>query len=104
MTAPHAQPPGDPDRPGRGATALSLGAAVLVIVCCAGPALLAAGVLGAVGGFLANPWVIAAAVGLAILAVTLVARRRSHGEDCCAPTDPDSQERSTDHSATKGQR
>lgn len=59
-----------------------------MIVCCAGPVLLAAGVLAGIGAWLANSWVIAAgAVGL-IAAVTLVARRRGDGKNSChAPAD-----------------
>jgi mercuric ion transport protein len=35
---------------------------LLPVLCCAIPALIAAGVLGAVGGWLRNPWVIGIAV------------------------------------------
>lgn len=38
----------------------------LAVLCCAGPALLAAGVLGGLGAWLLNPWLISAAVLLAL--------------------------------------
>lgn len=54
---------------------LGVGAvALLAVLCCAGPALLAAGVLGAVGAWLASPWLIAAV--LALLAAVTVWRLR----------------------------
>lgn len=64
-----------------------VGAAVLMIVCCAGPALVAAGALAGVGGFLGNPWLIAAAVVLVAAGITAIVRRRRSGRDaCCPPT------------------
>lgn len=64
-----------------------IGAALLMIVCCAGPVLIAAGALGALGGFLGSPWVIAAAVSVAAAAVmTVFLRRRSGRDACCPPT------------------
>lgn len=73
--------------PGLGAGA---GIGVLMIVCCAGPALIAAGVLGAVGRFLGNPIVVAASVALAVVAVTAVVRRRGRDE-CCTPAQVDTE-------------
>lgn len=46
--------------PGAGMAA-GIGAALLVIACCAGPSLIAAGTLGAPGGIPGNPWVITVA-------------------------------------------
>ncbi|MES4829864.1 hypothetical protein ABVB25_22290 [Streptomyces anthocyanicus] len=67
--------------------AAGIGAALLMIVCCAGPALIAAGALAGIGGFLGNPWVITAAVLLLVAAVTAVVLRRRAGRDaCCPPT------------------
>ncbi|MFE3328825.1 MULTISPECIES: hypothetical protein [unclassified Streptomyces] len=43
----------------------AVGAALLMVVCCAGPLLLAGGALGAVGGILANGWLIT--VGAVVL-------------------------------------
>jgi hypothetical protein len=70
---------------GTGMAAAGIGAAVLVIVCCAGPALIAAGVLAGIGGFLGNPWVIAAAVVVLVAAVTAVVRRLRSGRAACCP-------------------
>jgi hypothetical protein len=64
---------------------------VLPVLCCAGPALLAAGALGALGSWLLNPWLIGAAI---LLAVGVVGWRLHHratgggepGELCCPPT------------------
>jgi hypothetical protein len=62
-----------------------IGAVLLAIICCAGPALLASGALGAIGGFLGNPWVITAAALLLAAAATAVIRRRRSGRDACCP-------------------
>lgn len=68
------------------------GMMALMVVCCAGPALLAAGTLAAIGGALRNPWAIAAAGLLAYFAFALTARRwpRRNGKSstttsCCSP-------------------
>lgn len=72
------RPRHDPDQPAGRTIAAGLGVAVLLVVCCAAPVLLAAGVLGAVGAWLSSPWVIGAAVTVAVLAVvTVLARHRS---------------------------
>jgi Na+-translocating ferredoxin:NAD+ oxidoreductase RnfD subunit len=63
-----------------------IGAALLLIVCCAGPVLIATGALAGIGAWLANPWMIAAAVLLLAAAVTTVARRRSRRDTCCPPS------------------
>lgn len=83
-----ARPPRQQDDvlPGAGMVAAGLGAALLVIVCCVGPALVAAGALGAIGGLLGNPWVIAAAVVVAAAALTLVVRHRCGRTTCYPPT------------------
>ncbi|WP_327428522.1 alkylmercury lyase family protein [Streptomyces sp. NBC_01236] len=73
----------DRDRSGLPATLAGFGAALLVIACCAVPALLAAGILGAVGAWLSNPWVIAAAILLAAAAAILIVRRRARRAACC---------------------
>lgn len=80
--------------------ALGVGVVALMALCCGGPALIAAGALGAVGGFVANPFVILAAIVVAFVAVTGVLRRarRAGGADCCPPnvTAPeDTRERKT---------
>ncbi len=90
MTHP-AHPPHDrattADRPTRGAAqaGLGFGAVVLMLLCCAGPALLAAGALGSLGAFLGNPLVILAGSVVAAAAVIGVGRRHSRGAACCPP-------------------
>lgn len=53
-------------------------AALLAIACCAGPGLIAtgvaAGVLGAVGAWLSNPWIIGLAVVVAGVTAVLVGK------------------------------
>ncbi|MEU0118654.1 hypothetical protein ABZ137_34490 [Streptomyces bobili] len=67
--------------------AAGIGAALLMIACCAGPALMAAGAVAGIGGFLGNPWVIAAAVLVLAAAVTAAVRhRRGRRDACCPPT------------------
>lgn len=68
---------------------LGSGVALLAAVCCAVPALIAAGALGVIGGWLGSPWVIAAAAALFVAAVVwTVTRRRgtSDSMDCCNPS------------------
>lgn len=80
------RPGGGPS--GAGVAAASAGAALLVIVCCVGPALLAVGALGALGGFLSNAGVITAAVATAAVlagaAITVLVRSRCR-DDACSP-------------------
>ncbi|MFG2550047.1 hypothetical protein [Streptomyces sp. NPDC048581] len=77
------------ERPGFGGAAGAVGAGLVLVVCCAGPLLVAGGALGAVGDVLPNPWLITtgAVVLLAAVAYALRCRvRRRHGakpEDCC---------------------
>ncbi|QIY99187.2 hypothetical protein HEP87_41140 [Streptomyces sp. S1D4-11] len=61
---------------GSGMAVAGISAALLMLVCCAGPVLLTAGVLGALGAWLSSPWVIATAVILLLAAVAAVVRRR----------------------------
>jgi hypothetical protein len=56
-----------------------VGGGLLVLVCCAGPALLAAGVLGAAGGVLRNPVLVAVAVLVVAVAVSALVLRRAGG-------------------------
>lgn len=75
------------DRPGGSRLLLGAGAALLTVVCCALPVLLAAGALAGVGGFLGNPWVIGAGMTVLVLAL-LAATLRRGGRDsidhgCC---------------------
>lgn len=67
-------------------------AGLLMVVCCAGPLLVAGGALGAIGGVLRNPWLIT--VGAVVLLTGTVhvlrcrARRRGAGPQDCCPTGP----------------
>ncbi|MEV5089376.1 hypothetical protein AB0N18_15910 [Streptomyces griseoincarnatus] len=69
-----------------------VGAGLVMAVCCAGPLLLAGGALGAVGGILANGWLVT--VGPVILlagtgyALQCRVRRRGAGPQDCCPTVP----------------
>jgi hypothetical protein len=78
VTAPRAKGhPTTKDGPGR-TSGLGLGVgALLMLLCCAGPALVGAGVFGAVGGGLGQPPVVALLVGGAATALVAVVRRRS---------------------------
>jgi hypothetical protein len=66
---------------------------LLVVACCAGPALLAAGVLGTAGGLLGNRVLVGGAV-LAVVAIVgaLALRRAGHraGPRSCGPPPADS--------------
>ncbi|WP_254792916.1 mercury transporter [Streptomyces sp. CC77] len=84
------------ERSGLGGMAAAVGAGLVMVVCCAGPLLMAGGALGAVGVALANPWLITIGA-VVLLAVTGYAlrcrarRRRGAGpEDCCpaVPAEP----------------
>ncbi|WP_151482139.1 hypothetical protein [Streptomyces albicerus] len=71
-----------------GTATAGIGIALLMIACCALPALIAAGALAGIGGALGNPWVIAIAVFfLATIVTAIVLRLRSGGGDCCPPQD-----------------
>ena len=77
-------------------------AALLIVACCAGPALITGGVLADAGRLLGSPVVIAAGLAIALGGVVIVLRRRARGRaDCCDPsqetdnTDPVSRE--SDH-------
>lgn len=60
-------------------------AGLAMVACCGGPLLLAAGVLGTVGGFLGNPVVIAVAALLVLGTILWAADRRARGR---APSCP----------------
>lgn len=65
--------------------AFGIGAAVLMVACCAGPALLAGGLLSAVGRVAGNPLVIGAGVLIAVAGVVAVLTRRARGGQYCCP-------------------
>lgn len=62
------------ERPARSSLGVAV-LAVLPVLCCAAPALLTAGALGALGSWLTSPWLIGAAV---LLVLAVVGRRRQH--------------------------
>jgi hypothetical protein len=65
---------------------LGVGAVLAMVLCCAGPALVAAGAVGAVGAFLSNPVVLALAFALLVGAVIAgTTRSRGREDACCAP-------------------
>ena len=68
-----------------------VGVGALLVVCCAGPLLVASGVLGVLGGALSNPWLIGAAAVVVLAAAGYTLRRRGRGETpgCCPPGHPD---------------
>lgn len=85
-------PPGRPDAPaGDHTLAAGIGVATAMILCCAGPVLIAAGALGAIAGFFSNPLVLLAAAALLLTGILAVTRRRrrQRTEDCCPPAFPD---------------
>lgn len=65
--------------------ALGVGAVFAMVLCCAGPLLLAGGAIGAIGGFLTSPVVIVLGVVLIVCALVAATRRTRTEEDCCAP-------------------
>jgi hypothetical protein len=71
-------------------TLVLLGAGLVMVVCCAGPLLVAGGALGAVGGALRNPGLITVGALMALIAIAYALncrtrRRRGAGpEDCCS--------------------
>lgn len=73
----------DPHRPPSPPAGMLVGfAGVLGIVCCAGPALLAAGALGGLGAALSQPSVILMVAAVAFAGAVWLARRRRHCASC----------------------
>jgi hypothetical protein len=90
--------PNSPNASNLGGPLAAVGVGLLMVVCCAGPVLLAAGGLSVLGAALHSPWLLvgAAALVLAVVGLTvrLVLARRDHGggggdtsagEACCPP-------------------
>lgn len=69
----------------------TLGVGALLVLCCAAPALIAAGALGALAAWLGNPWVIGAAVAAVLVVAWQVGTRlRSrYSSTCDAPRRPE---------------
>ncbi|WP_435057742.1 mercury transporter [Streptomyces sp. bgisy060] len=88
MPATQRPPRRDRASSGTGTATAGIGLVLLMIACCALPALIAAGALAGIGAALGNPWVIAiAAFFLATIVTALVRRFRSGRGDCCPPED-----------------
>lgn len=66
------------ERSRSGGTVAVVGAGPVMVVCCAGPLLLGGAALGAVGGALANPWLITVGA-VALAAGTAYARGAESG-------------------------
>ncbi len=76
------------DSSGLGGSLLGLGAVGAAVLCCAGPALISAGLLGGLGGVLGNPVILLAAGALLVGALVLARARRSRptgSASCCPP-------------------
>lgn len=58
--------------------ALGIGPVVAIVLCCAAPLLIVGGALGAIGGFLSNPVVIALGVILVAVAFVWATRHLRH--------------------------
>ncbi|TAM71632.1 MAG: hypothetical protein EPN48_00760 [Microbacteriaceae bacterium] len=90
---------------GGGTTVLgTIGILLLPVVCCGAPLLIgagAAGVLGAVGSVMGNPWVIAVAIAAVVgLLVVFLRRRTQRGRQldaCCAPRKTAADQGISDH-------
>ena len=64
-------------------------AAFVLVLCCAGPVLIAGGVLGGIGGALCNPFVIAAGVLIIVAAVGVTLHKQHRGKVTCDPNASD---------------
>jgi hypothetical protein len=62
-----------------------IAAAFALVLCCAGPALIAGGVLSAIGGVVSNPFVVAAGVLIIIAAIGVTFQRHYRGKATCDP-------------------
>lgn len=81
----------DQDKPIRRSrdAAVGIGAVAVAVVCCAGPTLVGAGVLGTIGGLTRDPLIAAAAVLVAVGAVWgTFYRRRARATGPCDPVLP----------------
>ena len=67
----------NPPHSGPGGIGVVIGAVALVL-CCAGPALIAGGALSAIGGALSSPIVIAVGVALVVTAIAITLRLVHH--------------------------
>lgn len=85
---------GEHDQPGLPGGRAVAGVGLLMMLCCAGPALIAGGALGVLGGAVGNPWLIAAGALVVAAAVGYTLYRRSRHRtdatdgDRCPPRPP----------------
>jgi hypothetical protein len=77
------------DSSGLGGSLLGLGAVGAAVLCCAGPVLISAGLLGGLGGVLGDPLILLGAGALLVGALVLARARRSRptGSASCCPSD-----------------
>ena len=86
-----------------GSAALMAGVGVLMVLCCAGPALVAAGALGVLAAWLHNPALLGAAAGAAVATIAwLLARRQRPRRDACCPSDATSNPLARDPTSQTG--
>jgi hypothetical protein len=79
------------DSSGLGGSLLGLGAVGAAVLCCAGPVLISAGLLGGLGGVLGDPLILLAAGALLVGALVLARARQSRptgSASCCPPDVP----------------
>ncbi|KUL42561.1 hypothetical protein [Streptomyces regalis] len=85
MTRPPTPPP-DNRRGGLRGTLATVGVALLAVLCCAGPVLLASGALAGLGGVLVSPWLLVPAAVLLAGGLAWWLRHRGPGSgDACRP-------------------
>ena len=80
----------DNDSGGFGGLLAVAGGVLVMVACCAGPALIAGGVLAGLGGVLTSPWLLAAGVLVVAAAVGYTLRRRARKATGCCPPRPGS--------------
>lgn len=84
-------PTNPPRQPGHGGPLAIAGAVLLMVLCCAGPALLAGGAISLLGAVLLSRWVIGAGALITVAAAAHIVARRAgtgtRGDDCC-PGEP----------------
>lgn len=81
----------DAGQDGTRSTLATIGIVLLPVLCCGLPVLIVSGALGGIGAALGNPWVIGAAVVLALLLLATRVRRHPRGSAdgaCCPPERP----------------
>lgn len=70
-------------RDGVGGALGGLGLVAAMVLCCAGPALVAGGAFAALGGWLRNPLVIILGAAIVAVAASSMVRRWRAGHACC---------------------